>query len=73
MKNKLNSLTSPDLNISKFSRINSISTNPVKSNIGICRLRKQNAKLRRKMARLMNAQRLKKEGQTIDKSIYINK
>ena len=66
MKKKLSKLTPPSSNISKFSRIDSISTNPVKSNIEICRLRKQNAKLRRKMARLMNAQRLKKEGQTID-------
>ena len=66
MKKKLNKLTPPSSNISKFSRIYLISTNPVKSNIEICRLRKQNAKLRRKMASLMNAQRLKKEGQTID-------
>ena len=62
-KNKFNA---PAKNISKFSRIDSISTNPVKSNIEICKLRKENDNLRRKMARLVNAQRLKKIGQTID-------
>ena len=66
MRMKLSKLTPPSSDISKFSRIDLISTNPVKSNIEICRLRKQNAKLRRKMARLMNAQKLKKEGQTVD-------
>ena len=66
MKNKLNSLTSPDLNISKFSRINSISTNRVKSNIEICRLHNLTINLRRKIARLMNDQRLRKVGQVID-------
>ena len=73
MRIKLSKLTPPSSDITKFSRIDLISTNPVKSNIEICRLRKQNAKLRRKRASLMNAQRLKKEGQTIDKSIYISK
>ena len=81
MKKKLSKLTPPSSDISKFSRIDLISTNPVKSNLEICRLRKQNDKLRRKRASLMNAQRLKKEGQTIDnvldaslikKSIYIS-
>ena len=66
MKKKLNSLTSPSSNISKFSRIDSISANPVKSNIESYRLRQQIVNLRRKMARLANTQRLKKEGQTIN-------
>ena len=65
-KNKLNRLTPPAENISKFSRIDSISKNPVKSNIEICRLRKENVNLRRKMARLVNAQKLKEVSQTID-------
>ena len=38
----------PSSNISKFSKIYSISANPVKSNIEICRLRKQNVNIRRK-------------------------
>ena len=41
MKKKLNNLTPPSSNISKFSKIDSISANPVKSNIKICRLRKK--------------------------------
>ena len=63
MKNKLNSLTLPDLNISKN---NSISTNRVKSNIEICRLHNLNINLRRNIERLMNDQRLRKVGQVID-------
>ena len=63
MKNKLNSLTPPDLNISKN---NSISTNRVKSNIEICRLHNLNINLRRNIERLMNDQRLRKVGQVID-------
>ena len=65
MKNKLNSLTPPDLNISKLSRINSISTNREKCNIEICRLHNLNINLRRKIARLMNIQRFRKIGQVI--------
>ena len=48
MRNKLNKLTLPSFNIYKFSRIDSISANPVKSNIEICRLRKQNVNLNEK-------------------------
>ena len=40
MKKKLNSLKPPSFNISKLSRIDSISAKPVKSNIEIFRLRK---------------------------------
>ena len=65
-KNKLTRLTPPAEHVSKFSRIDSISTNPVKSSIEICRLRKLNVNLRRKMARLVNTQRRKKDGQTVD-------
>ena len=41
MKKKVNNLTPPSSNISKFSRIDSISANPVTSNIEIWRLRKK--------------------------------
>ena len=61
MKKKLNSLTPPTSNISKFSRNDPISANPVKSNIESCRLRQQIVNLRRKMARLANTQRIKRK------------
>ena len=66
MNNKFNYLTPPTLNSSIFSRIDSISTNPVKSNIEICRLRNLNVNLRRKGVRSMNDQKLKKVGQATD-------
>ena len=54
MRNKFNKFTPHSSNISQFSRIDSTSVNPFKSNIEFCRLRKQNINLRRKMTRLMN-------------------
>ena len=46
IRKKLNYLTTPVINISKYSRIYSISTNPIKYNIRIFRLRNVNANLR---------------------------
>lgn len=54
------------INLSKCTNLNILSTNLVKANYKICRLRNLNVKLRRKMTRLKNDSKLKKLCETIN-------